>query len=154
MRDTHTEAETQAEGEAGSLQEAWCRTQSQDPGITTWAQARCSTTEPPRCPVTLFQVRESNPDLQILDIDSLSEKSKIVSGTASSRYSNKIMRNLSLLSFSYYPAGSHPQEDPQPVQAMSSCPLSHLSRKKMSPYLESQQQSWGWLSLDWLASHD
>ena len=34
----------------GSLQEAWCRTQSQDSGITTWVKGRCSTTESPRCP--------------------------------------------------------------------------------------------------------
>ena len=35
MRDTEGEAETQAEGEAGSLQGAQCVTQSQDPRITT-----------------------------------------------------------------------------------------------------------------------
>ena len=34
MRDTEREAETQAEGEAGSLQGAPCGTRSQDPGIT------------------------------------------------------------------------------------------------------------------------
>ena len=34
MRDTHREAETQAEGEAGSMLGARCGTQSQDPGIT------------------------------------------------------------------------------------------------------------------------
>ena len=32
MRDTEREAETQAEGEADSLQGAQCSTQSQDPG--------------------------------------------------------------------------------------------------------------------------
>ena len=46
MRDTQREAE----GEEGSPQGAWCRTQSQDPGIMTWAKGRCSTIEPPRCP--------------------------------------------------------------------------------------------------------
>ena len=35
MRDTQREAETRAEGEAGSLQGARCRTRSQDLGITT-----------------------------------------------------------------------------------------------------------------------
>ena len=37
MKDTHREieAETQAEGEAGSMHGASCRTRSQDPGITT-----------------------------------------------------------------------------------------------------------------------
>ena len=34
MRDTEREAETLAEGEAGSMQGAGCRTRSQDPGIT------------------------------------------------------------------------------------------------------------------------
>ena len=48
MRDKGKEAETQTEGEAGSLRRAWCRTQSQDPGITTWTKGRCSTTEPLR----------------------------------------------------------------------------------------------------------
>ena len=33
MRDTQREAETQEEGEAGSMQEAQCGTPSQDPGI-------------------------------------------------------------------------------------------------------------------------
>ena len=34
MRNTHREAETQAEGQAGSLQGTPCGTQSQGPGIT------------------------------------------------------------------------------------------------------------------------
>ena len=50
MRDTQREAETQAEEEAGSLQGAWCGTQSEDPGITPWAEGRWSTAEPPRHP--------------------------------------------------------------------------------------------------------
>ena len=50
MRDTEKEAETQAEGEAGSLQGAQRRTQSQDPRIPTWAKGGGSTTEPPRSP--------------------------------------------------------------------------------------------------------
>ena len=50
MRDTEREAETQAEGEAGSQWEAQCETQTQDPGIRTQAKGRHSTTEPPRCP--------------------------------------------------------------------------------------------------------
>ena len=48
MKDTQKEAETQAEGEAGSLWGPWCRTWSQDSGITTWAEGRRSTTEPLR----------------------------------------------------------------------------------------------------------
>ena len=50
LRDTQGEAETQAEGEAGSLQGARCRTRSQDPGVTPWAEGRRSTAEPPRRP--------------------------------------------------------------------------------------------------------
>ena len=49
-----TEAETWAEGEAGSLQGARCGTWSQDPGIMTWAEGRCSTAEPPGLPGTTF----------------------------------------------------------------------------------------------------
>ena len=49
-RERERKAETQAEGEAGSLQWAWCGTWSQDPKITTWAEGRHSTTEPPRAP--------------------------------------------------------------------------------------------------------
>ena len=50
MSDTQREAETQVEGEAGSMQEARCGTRSQDMGIMPWAKGRCSTAEPPRCP--------------------------------------------------------------------------------------------------------
>ena len=54
MRDTEKEAETQAEGEAGSLQEAQCGTRSQDPRIMTRAKGRCPFTEPLRHPWTNF----------------------------------------------------------------------------------------------------
>ena len=47
MRNTKREAETQAEGETGSLRGARWGTRSQDPGITSWAEGRCSTVEPP-----------------------------------------------------------------------------------------------------------
>ena len=50
MRDTKREAETHAEEEAGSMQEAQCRTWSWDPGTTTWAKGRCSTAQPLRHP--------------------------------------------------------------------------------------------------------
>ena len=46
-RHTEREAETKAEGEAGSMQGARCRTRSQDPGVTPWAEGRRSTAEPP-----------------------------------------------------------------------------------------------------------
>ena len=48
MRDREREAETQAEGEAGSMQGAWRRTQSRVSRIMPWAKGRCSTIEPPR----------------------------------------------------------------------------------------------------------
>ena len=50
MRNTERGAETQAEGEAGTLQRARCGTQTRDPGIMTGVEGKCSTTEPPRCP--------------------------------------------------------------------------------------------------------
>ena len=50
MRGTEREAETQAEGEAGSIQGARCGTGSRDSGIMPWAEGRCSTAEPPRWP--------------------------------------------------------------------------------------------------------
>ena len=50
IHERRREAETQAEGEAGSLREARCGTRSQDPGSTPWAEGRPSTTEPPRRP--------------------------------------------------------------------------------------------------------
>ena len=54
-RHREREAETQAEGEeAGSVQGAWCGTQSWDSGITPWTEGRCSTAEPPRRPKILF----------------------------------------------------------------------------------------------------
>ena len=40
-----------AEGEAGSMQGAWCQTRSWNSGIIPWAEGRCSTAEPPRCPI-------------------------------------------------------------------------------------------------------
>ena len=52
IHERHTERQTQAEGEGGSPEGAPCRAPSQDPGITTWAKGRRSTTEPPRYPRT------------------------------------------------------------------------------------------------------
>ena len=49
-RHTEREAETLAEGEAGSMQGARCRTRSWDSGITHSAEGRHSTAEPPRRP--------------------------------------------------------------------------------------------------------
>ena len=51
MRDTEREAETQAEGEAGSMQGAPRGTQSWVFRITPWAEGRRQTTEPPRDPL-------------------------------------------------------------------------------------------------------
>ena len=61
MRDTEKEAGSQAVGEAGSLQGAWCETQYQDPEIMAWAKGKLSTTEPPRCPLSLrFKTGDKN----------------------------------------------------------------------------------------------
>ena len=51
MRDTESEAETQAEGVAGSMQGAWCGTPSQNSKIMPWAEGRRSTPEPPGDPL-------------------------------------------------------------------------------------------------------
>ena len=53
-REREREAETQAEGEAGSMQGAQCGTRFQDSRITPWAEGKCSTTEPPRCPSNVY----------------------------------------------------------------------------------------------------
>ena len=51
--ETHKErVETQAEREAGSMQEARCGTRSRDSRITPWAEGKHSTAEPPRRPST------------------------------------------------------------------------------------------------------
>ena len=58
MRDTEREAETLAEGEAGSMQGARWGTRSQDPGSRPEPKARRSTTEPRRCPkLSVFNTR-------------------------------------------------------------------------------------------------
>ena len=49
MRDPEREAETQAEGETGSLRGPRRGTRFRDPGVTPWAEGRCSTAEPPWC---------------------------------------------------------------------------------------------------------
>ena len=50
MRDTDRKAETQAEGEAGSLQGARCGTQSQVSRITPWAKGSDKPLSHPGCP--------------------------------------------------------------------------------------------------------
>ena len=62
IHERHREAETEAEGEAGSLRGACCGTRSQDPGITTQAKGRRSTAEPPRRPSSwVFSPSSSHP---------------------------------------------------------------------------------------------
>ena len=51
------EAETQGEGEAGSMPGALRGTRSQDSRITPWAKGRCLTAEPPRLPVSFSFLR-------------------------------------------------------------------------------------------------
>ena len=53
MRDTQREPETQAEGEAGSLQGAQCGTRSQDPRMTPWAKADIPLLSHPGAPRSL-----------------------------------------------------------------------------------------------------
>ena len=48
------EAETQAEGEAGSMPGARHGTRSQDSRIAPWAKGRGETAEPPRDPLGFF----------------------------------------------------------------------------------------------------
>ena len=50
MREREIEAETQAEGEAGSMQGACRGTRSQVSRITPWVEGRHQTAEPPRDP--------------------------------------------------------------------------------------------------------
>ena len=54
MRDTQRQAETEAEGEAGSIQGSRCGTGSRDSRITPWAEGRRSTTEPLGRPFSAF----------------------------------------------------------------------------------------------------
>ena len=54
MRDTERETETQAEGEAGSMQVAQCGTQSQIPRIRPWAEGGAKLLSHPGCPKNLF----------------------------------------------------------------------------------------------------
>ena len=53
MRETHTQrgAETQAEGEAGSMQGAPRGTRSRDSRIMPWAEGRTKTLSHPGCPL-------------------------------------------------------------------------------------------------------
>ena len=55
IHDREREAETQSEGEAGSMQGARHGTRSQDSRITPWAKGRCQTAEPPKDPQIFFE---------------------------------------------------------------------------------------------------
>ena len=71
MRDTQREAETQAEGEAGSMQGAGCGTRSWDSRITPWAEGRCSTAKPPRVPpqsLILIQTEQTSKKVRKLAV--------------------------------------------------------------------------------------
>ena len=57
----HWETAIDIEGEAGSLQGAWCRTRTQDPRIVTWAKGKRSTIEPPRCPLSFIFINLGPP---------------------------------------------------------------------------------------------
>ena len=60
IHDREREAETQAEGEAGSMPGARRGTRSQDSRIVPWAKGRCQTAEPPRDPPDYFFLRQYN----------------------------------------------------------------------------------------------
>ena len=61
MRDTHTEAETQGEGETGSTQGAQHGTRSRGSRIMPWAKGRLQTTELPRDPsITFFILKKES----------------------------------------------------------------------------------------------
>ena len=51
MRNKEREAETQAEGEAGSTQGARCGTRSWNPGITPWAEGSAKLLSHPGIPL-------------------------------------------------------------------------------------------------------
>ena len=63
MRDMEGEAETQVEGETGSLWEA-----RGGPKDHTWAKGRCSTAEPPRGPTFFFSnyFKMRRPNLRLI----------------------------------------------------------------------------------------
>ena len=63
MRGTEREAETQGEGEAGSVQGAQCGTGSQVSRFTAWAEGKCTTAEPPRRPNPKELKAESQRDI-------------------------------------------------------------------------------------------
>ena len=58
MRDTEREreAETLAEGEAGSMQEARCGTRSRISGITPWAEGGAKLLSHPGCPKETYLI--------------------------------------------------------------------------------------------------
>ena len=56
MRDREREAETQAEGEAGSMQGARCRTQSQVSRIMPWVEGSTKPLNHPGCPPLCFKL--------------------------------------------------------------------------------------------------
>ena len=57
MRDREREAETQAEGEAGSMQGARCGTRSQDPRIMPWAGGGAKLLSHLGCPIYVYLKR-------------------------------------------------------------------------------------------------
>ena len=56
----HTQREKDIARGRSRLPVGWCGTWSQDNGIMTWGEGRCSTTEPPRCPQTGSELWRTN----------------------------------------------------------------------------------------------
>ena len=54
MRDRDREAETQADGEAGSMQGAWCGTWSRVSRIMSWAEGGAKPPSHPGVPIFVF----------------------------------------------------------------------------------------------------
>ena len=65
MRDTQREAETQTEGEAGSMQGAQRGTRSQDPRIMPWAEGSAKPLSHPGVP-TIFYMRKAILNFKVL----------------------------------------------------------------------------------------
>ena len=62
MKDTEREAETQAQGgEAGSMQGAWCKTGSRNPGSAPETKADAKTLSHPSIPNRYFSTQAVSP---------------------------------------------------------------------------------------------
>ena len=70
MKDRAREAETQAEGEAGSMPEAPCGTQSRVSRVTPWAEGSAKPMSHPGCPAGSLMVKFSKDKFHIINDNS------------------------------------------------------------------------------------